>query len=120
MKIVNLTPEIVDTILYKEEDLRISLIAKLAALERLESGELCVCSLPPSSGVAIEVTRDKGESYIVICFIEPDEDGKIKIKQVGSRSREYKKEKLENIKKYDKFVKMAKQFVKEALKKDAI
>lgn len=117
-KIINLT-EGLKTTLYEEGDLRIHLINKVADLERLTLGELYFYNLPASEGVSIEYCYN-GKNYIVICFVEPDENGKIKIRQVGSRVREYKKKHLDNILKYDKFKKLAKQFVKEALEKNGI
>lgn len=119
MKIVNLNPEVENMTLYEEGDLRIHMIARLEELHRLESGELCVRNLSLSAGVGIEYTSD-GQTYIVICFVKPTTDGKIKVEPIGSRVRDYKKQNLENIKKYEKFKKIAKQFVKEALKENEI
>lgn len=116
IKITNLNPEIQSVSPYKEKDLRIHSISKLVDVK---TEELCVCSLPISEGVGIEYSAD-GESYIVICFVEVDENGKIKINPVGSRVREYKKKHLDNIIRYNKFKKIAKQLIKEAQKKEGV
>jgi hypothetical protein len=119
-KITKLNPEIQSISLYKEQDLRIHSISKLVNVETHgNTTEICVCSLPISEGVGIEYSAD-GESYIVICFVEVDENGKIKTNPVGSRVREYKKKHLDNIIRYNKFKKIAKQLIKEAQKKEGV
>jgi len=105
-------------VLYEEKDLRIHVISKLI----IEDEKFGAVSLPASKGVGIEA-KTSGNHFYVIAFVEPDEHGNIKVREIASKPDEedfynrvldYFAKAEGNDKLYYSVLEKAKQIVREA------